>query len=68
MERTMSDKGAGQRLTKDYKKLNQMVKEVEQGLNKNAFKNRVKEMITDNAMKLKFDNTKKTKKQKMGNH
>ena len=65
MEQTMSNKSSSQSIGKDYRDLNEMVKEVERGLNKKAFKNRVMEMITDNAKKLKFDKTKKTKKKKM---
>ena len=55
-------------LSKDLKVLNQLIGEVQQKIEKDGFKTRMKNIITENAKNLKFGKQKKTKKHKMGNH
>jgi len=68
LEKRMSMSQAQPQLSKDLGVLNQLIGEAQQKIEKDGFKTRMKNIITENAKNLKFDKQKKTKKHKMGNH
>jgi hypothetical protein len=62
------NKNNDQKLNKDFLTLNNLVKDVNEEMRKTNYKTKVKNIISENAKKIQFDDTKKTKKRKMGNH